>query len=359
MLTWVKLAASEVLDHTRALDVWERRRGEGAAILSYHRVLRAGDAYPRRQMAVSADLFDAQMAYVARAYRVVSLGDVPALLASGSPIPPRTVAITFDDGYADNYDVAFPALRRYGLPATVFLATDFIGTGALLWWDELIGALTDGRRPGDGNGRPSAHLPEGVAGLLGAIDRRDARRRGRLVSELITVVNGLDAVGRRTLLDAIREPGRARAGLRPATMLSWDQVREMAAGGVSFGAHTCSHAFLDELGDEELAREILESKRRIEAETGTVVEAFSYPKGRASARAKDLVARTFRVACTTAVGLNGRGADPHLLRRIDVGECRGIRGRFSASWFSLQLSGLKERMWRAEPPVPTSVMRGA
>jgi len=342
MFYWAKLAISDVICTTPFLDLWERWRGGHIAILAYHRVLPTGVSYLRRQMAISEVRFSQQMAYLARHYRVISLQEVPSLLKEKKAIPPKTVAITFDDGYSDNYHVAYPILKRLGLPATIFLATDFVGGDKIPWWDELILLLEDPPEDLEKVKLAPSLYPAEIHQCLRKIHRSQRVANSPWISHLITLLNHMPTGQReKILIDLKRVLGMARFSGKNL-MLSWDQVQEMSKHGILFGAHTQSHAFLDELSEEGAFREMARSKEIIEEKTGKGVEAFSYPKGRVSPGIQELACRLFSVACTAKVGINGSEQDPYLLKRIDVGECHGWMGGFSESLFVFTVSGMKE-----------------
>lgn len=221
------------------------------------------------------------------------------------------VALTFDDGYADCYAKAFPVLRRFGLPATVYLSTGHLDDpGRMFWWDAAEASLTPPVRHGElgRSGLPGEFLEEFLNVALSPTARR--------VEDFIRgPMYRLDPAQRETFVKAVGA-GRFQ---RPA-MLTWDQVREMAASGlVEFGAHTVSHPLLDQLGFDQALDEVLASKERIEDETGIQVSSFAYPAGRVPAFYGELLDRAgMSHAMTTRPGLNDAAGDPLLIRRMDA-----------------------------------------
>src|SRR5262249_50143640 len=153
-------------------------------------------------------------------------------------VPERAVAITFDDGYRDNYDCAFPILKKYNLPATIFVATGAIGTGQLIWHDRVFDAFRYATVM-----RARLHdtaVPELI------LDTGEARSR----SMQATVTRGKTLYGesRSRFIDDLE------AKLRPSVpadlshrMLDWNQIREMHLAGIEFGSHTVSHTILSRL----------------------------------------------------------------------------------------------------------------
>jgi peptidoglycan/xylan/chitin deacetylase (PgdA/CDA1 family) len=283
--------------------LWGRvaRPGAGpdhrAAILVYHRVTEEA----RSAIAMPPWRFRQQMNYLRLHYRVVALADLVAALRRGERLSAPTVAITFDDGYRDNLTEAAPILGEFGLPATLFVATDPQERGEPFWWDLLaLAGITD---------------PATLA-LLKTRPHDEFRRA------IAVARQGLDPAA---LADATRR-----------LYLSWDEIRRWVALGHDLGAHTVTHPILSRVSDEGVRAELRESRAAITRETGLAIDLFAYPNGRAidfTAETLRIVAEEgFRAACTTIEGLNDATSDPLAL------------GRFSARdeplpLFALRLSG--------------------
>jgi peptidoglycan/xylan/chitin deacetylase (PgdA/CDA1 family) len=291
----------------RFMRLFQRGRG---AILMYHRVNDANDPF---FPALPSQVFEQQVDFVRRAYRVEPLEDVVRWLRAGAPGRPR-VAVTIDDGYRDTYDVAFPLLRRMGVPATLFLATGPVETGVPLWLDHLR-ALFKGTAV-----KTVACRTLGVAEsrLETTSERIAAMKRVRAI---------LKQVGRKTVDEAITEladrldPERTIA---PPTCLTWAQVKEMAGGGIRIGAHTHKHYVLSRLGRSEAREEIARSVRLIQEKVGATVSTFAYPNGAASDYTpvtKALLAEMgLLAACSTRYGFARPVGDPFDLPRLETSE---------------------------------------
>ncbi|HEU4940023.1 MAG TPA: polysaccharide deacetylase family protein [Candidatus Eisenbacteria bacterium] len=303
---------------TRAGDRWRvlrggrgvsvgRRQRDAFLVLLYHRVNRAARHFTIER--TEPDAFRAQMEHLARQFHVMPLGDIVRRARAQEPLPPRAVAITFDDGYEDNYTEAYPVLRDFGLPATVFLATGCIGTGESLWFDRVLGAFRTARA--DSVTLPGGALEEGL---------RDPEVRERVAHRALYALMRLPNAERAPSIDRlVRDLDPEDLSHLPA-MMTWDQVRLMAADGITFGAHTVTHPILSRLTLDEAESEIVGSKRRIEEEIRMPVNLFAYPVGRRSDYSPgvlDLVARAgFDAALTTTPAANAIGDDPYLLRRV-------------------------------------------
>lgn len=289
-------------------------------VLAYHRVIPdASEAmWPFDVELVSATPqdFDWQMAFVARHLQPVSLSQVVASVGGGPPLPPRAVLVSFDDGFADNHDHALPVLRRHGVPACVFLATDLIGSGRQLWFEVVAHLLmrspagTPLRLGDDSEARidaPPAARRLLIARTLQSLKRLDERARSAWVQGLEAQL-GHNAVA-------------AEAAL--SRMLTWDEVRAMQRGGMEFGSHGATHAVLSQLAPDALSSELQRSRATLEREMGREVRALAYPVGgpRAFNDAVIAAARAagFQLGLSYVQGSNPlQGFDPFRLRRQHV-----------------------------------------
>jgi peptidoglycan/xylan/chitin deacetylase (PgdA/CDA1 family) len=286
--------------------------GFRSQILIYHRVLPAADPFGVG-VATEAE-FAAQMRVLREHFQVLPLPDLIDAQLRGRPIP-GAVAITFDDGYRDNYAHAFPILEEYGFPATIFLATDFIGTGEMPWHDRVLAFF----RSEDVS--EFAYAPAGIAArkLSGAPSRR------HLAFELLEWLKTFRPSERDRHIAAFTGSSTAAAGSgpRPAAerlMLDWDEVRKMRAAGIHFGAHTRSHPILSSLDPELREAEIAGSRAVIERELGEPVTLFAYPNGKPGDYGEPdkaaLRRQGFACALTTTIGVNTSNGDMfEILRR--------------------------------------------
>src|SRR3990172_7617943 len=220
---------------------------------------------------VSAEHFEAQMRFLATMGRVAALGDLLADCEKGLPAGGR-VAVTFDDGFENNYSVAFPILRRHGVPATFFLSTGFIGSSRVFWVDKLEYLLNEAAV----NAFESAVL--GREFLLASLERRAAALR-----EIKGALKRQPALVDDTIaeLEALAE-APLRYDYPDYRMMDWHQVREMHRSGLcEFGAHTIDHTILSHVPHAEKVLQVRQSKATLEGELGTPVTLFAYPEGQA------------------------------------------------------------------------------
>lgn len=282
-------------------------QGSGArlSILIFHRVLETGD--PLLPSEPDRAQFEAQMVWVRRWFNVLPLAEAVRHLRAQT-LPARALAITFDDGYSNNYSVAFPVLKRLGLPATFFVASGYLD-GGRMFNDTVIEAL---RRCRD-EVLDLSDLNLGKHALRTIDERRAA------IERLLPALIHLPAEDRERKIASIAE--RCASVLPSDLMMTSDQVAELHRGGMSVGAHTQSHPILPTLDSEAARKEIALGRSRLEKITGAPIELFAYPNGKPGqdygpAHVQMVRALGFKGAVSTAVGVATAGSDPYQLPRF-------------------------------------------
>jgi peptidoglycan/xylan/chitin deacetylase (PgdA/CDA1 family) len=250
---------------------------------------------------------------VKRAYTVLSLDELVSSVVAGGTLPPRSLAITFDDGYADNHRLGLPVLQRLGLPATVYVATGCVEGGPVFW----VAAVRALAMSATGS---VLELPGHDPIPLGPLDQR-----GPAVKALTRALVPLAAPARAELLAAAAKGADVDLdGLLAGTMLTWAQTRELAAAGWTIGAHTVTHSNVALVDPAEAEAEITASRDAIAAAVGAQVCHFCYPNTGGqhqyfSASVVEIHKRNgFRSATTSRPGALRPGADPFLLPRLGV-----------------------------------------
>jgi len=301
----LKNAARVAFHKAGGLEIARWMNRKGLRILMYHR-------FTQREPLAR------QCAHIRAHYSPVSMSQAAEWLTHGGRLPENALAITVDDGYRDFYQVAYPVLREYGIPATVYLVSDFINRTGWLWVDQVQHEFLHGQARSfrmELCGQPPRSFQ------LGTPETRKAAARA--VTEAAKKISNTE---RLRLLETLPEQLLARLPEEAPPeyeALRWDEVREMAAAGIDFGAHTRTHPILSTLdGEPELAFEIEGSKRQIEQQVGRAVDHFCYPNGARADVNREVVeavrAAGFRTAVTTESGLNHEGEDPFRLLRIGV-----------------------------------------
>jgi peptidoglycan/xylan/chitin deacetylase (PgdA/CDA1 family) len=241
----------------------QTRNKQRLSILTYHRVLPAFDYMCPAEPTVSD--FEWQMELLSQQFNPLSLSDALSLLEYGE-LPDRAVCVTFDDGYANNEELALPVLERFGIPATMFVSTDFLN-GGRMWNDTVIEAL----RIAEGTVLDLKSLGLDVHDISSIEARR--RAAGTIIREIKhwPPEKRSEAVG---MIESMVGP------LPDNMMMSDDQVRHLSASGIEIGAHTRSHPILSTLELNQVRDEIVGSQAYLERVLDSPIRYFAYPNGR-------------------------------------------------------------------------------
>jgi peptidoglycan/xylan/chitin deacetylase (PgdA/CDA1 family) len=269
-----------------------------------------------RPFEVDVQTFRRQMASLKRWNNVVSLRDGARRLRDQT-LPSRAVAVTFDDGYQDNFRNAMPILRDLQIPATIFVATGFTGKGTM-FNDLVIEAVS--QCTSDSIEVPG--LDQKI--LLG----NDVEERRRAVARILEQIKYLPLDERQAIAESLAASVGADSGHTP--MMTREEIRAVRNQGVEIGAHTVRHPILRELGDDDARNEIYSSKAELEEILNEEVAGFAYPNGRPGRdfeqRDVDLVRRAgFEYAVTTDWAAGQVDSDPFRLPRISFGTRTGLR----------------------------------
>lgn len=278
-------------------------------ILMYHRVAPADERPDLDPALLSAtpEAFEEQISFVAARRQPLSLDTLLAVRSGEAPLSANAVLVTFDDAYRDFADHAWPVLRRHGVPATLFVPTAYPDAPATaFWWDRLHSAIA-----------ATAILE--VETSVGRLPLATPAERRAAVSALAGRVKELphdeamELVG--DVCDQLDEPEPVPA------VLSWDELRRLAADGVALAPHTRTHPLLNRLQAERARDEVRGSVDDLTREIGHSPPVFAYPAGGHDERTVRILAEEgFRVAFTIERGSNDlRSADWLRLRRVNVG----------------------------------------
>lgn len=302
-------------------------------ILAYHRVLESieppGFDFDIDLISASAESFRRQMAYVSRRFTPMRFDEVAEHVDHGRALPKDALLVTFDDGYDDNYRVAFPILREFGMSAMFFVSTGHIDSGepyAFDWLAHMVCCTTAER----------LQVPE--LDLDWALDATLAGRRMQ-AAELLHRLKALDADAQATLILRLEKLwGMERASSAPQCRpMNWGQLREMHAAGMEIGSHGVTHCMLAKLPRQRMVAEVEDSKRALERELGAEAIALSYPVGGPDSYDSETIevvrAAGYRVACSYIGGIaKAGGANRFALPRLQV------ERQMDQAWFEAMLA---------------------
>ena len=321
-------------------------------VLAYHRVTPPEEAshWELPQRYVSTVTFHKQLRALRPFYRFVSLEEFQEIATGKKRVRRHVALVTFDDGYRDNYEHALPILRSLRVPATFFISLGFVGDRRSFWFDRLAQACRDWEKGGAERARVHALLPPPLATILEA-----ARPWGERLRQALQFVARLPVQERRALLKRLL-PG---AGLsQPASeALSWTEVRQLRAAGMSIGAHGRTHTTLIHMSAAEAQRELEESLRGVSRGAGAPVVAFAYPAGATDEDVKRWARDAgVEIAFTLEPRENRPGDDPLRLGRHNVCEdtSRDAFDEFSSAVFVGAMTGVLGLRRRAGAPASPS-----
>jgi peptidoglycan/xylan/chitin deacetylase (PgdA/CDA1 family) len=272
--------------------------------------------------------FVALMQFIAEHFRTITIDEFLNPRTRSSDVP--ECLVTFDDGWDDNYTVAYPILRRMGIPGVIFVATGLVGSVGLFWVEQLRASCVDASvfeavqqkvAPLIGNSPQSVTMDQAIEGLK----RLPAERRRQILAEFLE-----QQQGPRSEVDS---------------MLSWRNISEMGRDGIEIGSHTDTHPLLPYEENDCIRRELSVSKQKIEDCVGVSARVFAYPNGNWNPTVLEHVRETgYSAAFTTRSGWFQRGGDLYTVPRILLhdGNVTGWNGSFSAAVTSFTLTG-----WRA------------
>jgi peptidoglycan/xylan/chitin deacetylase (PgdA/CDA1 family) len=289
-------------------------------ILAYHRIFddwqaKSFEFDPELVSATSED-FEWQMRFVKERFSPVTFAVLDAHLRHGEPLPKRPIIVTFDDGFEDNFTHAFPILRRLGIPATIFLATGYIGGAAPFWYDWLFYLW-----------RRSSM--EGQMFSFAGRDFATSRTQQPEYAEFVDLISTAKMLDDRTLRAELARLERSYPmacpanGFEASRPLNWQQVTTMSEHGIEFGSHMVSHPVMSMMTEADLVRELADSKNAIERHVGRQIRVIAYPVGESYTFNESVLRRVadagYRYGVTYEAGTNKlRCFDALCLKRVRV-----------------------------------------
>ena len=316
--------------------ITRRLTASAPRVLMYHRF---GDrAVPRR---MGRATFEEHLRYLTRHFRIRPLQEVVEALKGEREVEPFTAVLTIDDGYDDFVDHAYPLLQRFEVPATIFVATDFVDRRRWLWFDAIHYLLHTTASPRLDVWIGSARLER---------DLSSSEQRDRAWSAVGTLCMSMDSAQRASVIERLQDvldlglPEKPTADYSPMT---WEAARRFDPDLIEVGAHTCTHPVLSHCTEAEILYELQESKRLIELRLQRPVAAFAYPHGEPADYDDRAVAAARTVGYTCATVAHGGpvrlGADPYRLERLSP---TTDATQFRSTLDGLELLANRYRAWR-------------
>ena len=284
---------------------WANR--DKVLILTYHR-------FGLDSSKISGAEFEKHLEYLSKNNRVLPLSETLDFLNKGKSLPPNATVITIDDGYSDAYEIAFPLLKKFEMPATVYAVTDFLDGKCWLWTDLMRYVLLEttsdsvkiafyGEDECEVNLNGKKQRLEIASRINSRLKKLPNEQKEAKIKEIAEILN-------------VEIPALPTGEFAP---MSWEQAREMDAENVRLESHTATHPILPNVSGDRLELELTTSKARLEEVLERQIEHFCYPNGSFNSVVWQAVKNAnYKCAATTNYGFNERSANPFLLNRIDA-----------------------------------------
>jgi peptidoglycan/xylan/chitin deacetylase (PgdA/CDA1 family) len=290
------------------------KRTDSSFVLMYHRVLEScidEPVFVQPGMYVTAKNFRRQINFLKKKFNVIPLAELVERVAAGKSVG-GCCAITFDDGWYDNFTSAFPILQEFQVPATFFIATAFIGTNRMFWPEELTFYL---KQPEVMTSIGQSKMLDRLFDEVGGADATDG-----YMDNAVTVLKAWLPHEREKICQELRVICPASHPNR--LLMNWQEVEKMQDSGlISFGSHTANHVILDQVSLQMAEEEIISSYKEIESRLGTFSRLFAYPNGNHSKDIQDILKRNdFSGAVTTRRGWVNGNVGLFAIPRIGIHE---------------------------------------
>lgn len=298
-------------------------------ILMYHRISDSYiDIFPDySNLAISVKNFEEQMKFVKKNYNVINLEDLKMYFSGTKKLPENPLIITFDDGFKDNYTNAYPILKKYKLSATIFLSIDSIEGGELNWLNSFYYIM---------NNVKYKDFVEEFNKLIKSNNSKNSKNKEIIIykindnkqtkienyEKIESLLKSMKNIEKNKIINNLVKKFKLRLPKAKDYYLSWEQIKKMMKNNIIFGSHTCSHSNLSKLNDNELKKEIYNSKYKIEKRTNKRVLTFSYPWGNKKSYNKKTISFLkqygYIYAATTKPGFVDKNSNLLELNRITV-----------------------------------------
>jgi peptidoglycan/xylan/chitin deacetylase (PgdA/CDA1 family) len=319
-----------------------RLTGGVGVIFMLHRVRPGSDRdfAPNRMLEITPEFLDQTIRLVvARGFEVLSLDDINARISEGDFDRPFA-CFTFDDGYRDNRDFAYPIFRRHGLPFAIYAPTDFVDGRGDLWWIKLEMVIA-----------AAESIDLRMDGVATRIETATTAQKNEAFDRIYGWLRALpEAEARSIVAELCWSHGIATEGLCRELIMDWDELRDLAGDPlVTIGAHTRRHLALAKLTRAEARLEMEESLRRLEGELGRPVRHFSFPYGdEASAGPREFELARELGLDTAVTSRGGLIRTHHALSTIGLPRV-ALNGDFqSPRYVKVLLTGAPFALWRSK-----------
>lgn len=316
--TWhlLKLLVASILMYSGLLRLIVRHKLRNrVVILTYHRVLSAekwAASHSADGIIVTDQTFEKNLEWLRSYLQILSQQELQNCLGENENIPSGSCAITFDDGWLDNFEIAFPILRRHNVPATIFLPVRYVDNTAIFWQEELMMQLVSILK----------HANDTDLCFLKELTSSNKHPNQKTFRQFIDQLKAGQYKSIEDVFDRIRMRAKETTDIdHYDKYMSWAQLQEMASNGFSFGSHGVSHRRLTQLSTSDCAQELNLSRHELENRLGDPVTTLAYPNGDYNSAIKTQAKEAgYKLAFTTETGMLGANSDLLAIPRINIHE---------------------------------------
>ena len=322
------------------------RKGQQLTIVTFHRIGgedNSNSVYSLPTSFMSKSNFEHIIKFFRKKYSVISIADYLDHYRLHKKLPSNALIITFDDGYKDIFENGLSIFEKYDLPVTIFLTSSYIDNNKRFWWDYLYSLCKHCDSQTSMDNLPEDIYTEYLQDTLSSIFAIDRKHRDNLIISMITVLQDYDSAKIKLVTKDLssRLHGDLSYFEKNNKMLSWRDIDELQAIGITFGSHSHSHLFFNNsLAESKITEQIQKSKRMLEDKLKCEINTFAYPGGKLTEKVKTFVRKAgYVIALTQNPGINSCEEDPFALKRINLwnGSVNGLGGRFSKSLLAMRL----------------------
>ncbi|MEW8212842.1 MAG: polysaccharide deacetylase family protein [Candidatus Thiodiazotropha taylori] len=289
------------------------RLRDRVCVLAYHRILpdaQAAKTNSADAIITESGLFRKHLKWLKDEFHIIDMQELQAILLDKQPMSGNSLLVTFDDGWQDNFQHARSALSDEGVPATIFLPYNYIGSGEVFWQEEMLARLT---QLNESEAESDRSLLMELAGI-------EAGAGKALLRSAVTQLKAKPYTEINQILDRLRAHQQQNAiDMKSDAYMDWQQINQLSKQGISFGSHALSHRILTQIELDEARHEIVESRTLIKQKTGKEVDTIAYPNGNCNSAIEKIVDESgFRLGFTISRGYVGRDSNPMALPRFNI-----------------------------------------
>jgi peptidoglycan/xylan/chitin deacetylase (PgdA/CDA1 family) len=318
------------------VKLWNYMSGKRLTILTFHRITNEQPSRVGGLPSISLSLmnFESLIKFVLKHYTVISQQEYLEFIRKGKKTWANYLILSFDDAYKEMQEYASVILKKYKLPAILFVPTGIIDDGGFFWWDAAYGLLSGSWDDSQVQKYLTAQPESDSIRTLKKITSIPKSARDQAIYDFLETIQNSSEDLRQKYVDCILKM-YDEIGLNKfhiSTVLDWQAIKELCRAGIEVGSHTRNHRFLSTLSSDEVTAELVESKSQLEKHTGTPVTSFAYPGGKYNDQVIGLVKKVgYQCAFSADSGINRFEDRMYNLRRINIWDYNvsGGFGKFS------------------------------